>query len=399
MLVDRVLADLDMPQSDDIGGNPIRGSRLGRCARQSAYMLFPNAYPPEPLPARTRLVFRFGDLIHELVREQFRRVVPGQWGFEEERFHFKVPLTVKEAKAAAKLVNDGALRATVTGLASLLPPVAVEIPPSPVSPPHKRGLWLDLAEPALYVPLHVDGIADAGPLGLIPAEIKSMTTIGFRYALAGKLDYAYRVQMATAVDATEADAVLYVAVRKDTCHLLEVVYSKKADKISVTFTKQGQMVRAITAPAEGHDDPDSASPMDDWEAAQVEHPFEPELLEEARARVRRILLATPVNLPAREHLPSFDCKRCDGTGTQTRAKNTGLPLKKAKECEDCETSEGLMGARRRTGQLAEAELPWQCRYCPSIVHCWGEANPDLRFDREAKPHFWITRAAYEGMTQ
>src|SRR5882724_7302746 len=98
MLIDRVLADLDLPDPEERTGNAIRGSRLGRCARQSAYMLWPDAFPADPLPARAKLVFRFGDMIHEMIRKEFRRVVPGQWGMEEERFHFKVPLTVKDAK-------------------------------------------------------------------------------------------------------------------------------------------------------------------------------------------------------------------------------------------------------------------------------------------------------------
>lgn len=70
MIIERVLRDLDTPDDRHQGGNPLRGSRLGRCARQSAYMLWPDAYPPEPLSARAKLVFRFGDLIHEMIRRQ-----------------------------------------------------------------------------------------------------------------------------------------------------------------------------------------------------------------------------------------------------------------------------------------------------------------------------------------
>jgi hypothetical protein len=400
MLVDRVLRDLDVPDEDERGGNPLRGSRLGRCARQSAYMLWPDAFPPEPLPARTKLVFAFGDMIHEMVRRQFRRVCPGEWGMEEERFHFKVPLTVKEAEAALALYRCGALRGIVQEAGMLRDygrPWDTHLFPVEQMR-HKRGLWLNLAEPALYIPLHVDGIADTGTWGLAPTEIKSMTSVGFRYALAGRLDYAYRMQMAVAVDATATDTVLYVAVRKDTCHLLEVVYSRQVGAVRVTFTKQAQLVRAFTAPLSPDvaDADTSVTPMDDWEAALLEHPFEPELLDEARARVKRILMATPNNLPEREHRPDFTCRRCDGTGTQTKAKNTGLPLKKPKPCEDCETSAARspLDVPAPTGQLAEAELPWQCRYCPSIHHCWGELQPRLDFDREAKPHFFVTRAAY-----
>lgn len=376
MLVDRVLRDLDEPDSDERGGNPIRGSRLGRCARQSAYMLYPEAFPPEPLPARAKLVFRFGDMIHEMVRAEFRRVVPGEWGFEEERFHFKVPLAVKEAEAALALFHSGALNGVIEERGAAYHWRAGR-PLSSFVPVHKRGLWLTVAEPALYVPLHVDGIADLEPVGgggLASVEIKSMATGSFLRAVKGHVDYAYRVQMACAVDGTELDTEMYVAVRKDTCHLLEVVYTRGATEVTVTRTKTAyQAERLGVVVPEGEQD---------WEAALVRHPFEPHLLEQARERVRRILRSTVLQLPEREYGPSFTCGTCDGTGTQTRAKNTGEPLKKGpKPCIDC-----------KTGQLERAELPWQCRYCASIAHCWPSAKLEIEDER---PHFWITRDDYQ----
>src|SRR5439155_26154886 len=101
MLIDRVLADLDVPDPEERAGNAIRGARLGRCARQSACMLFPRAFPPAPLPARAKLVFKFGHLVHDFIRAELRRVTPGEWCAEEMRFHCRVPLSVKETKACA----------------------------------------------------------------------------------------------------------------------------------------------------------------------------------------------------------------------------------------------------------------------------------------------------------
>lgn len=388
MLVDRVLRDLDLPDPDERGGNPLRGSRLGRCARQSAYMLYPKAYPPDPLPARAKLVFRFGDMIHEMVRAEFRRVVPGEWGMEEERFHLRVELTVKETEAALALLHTGALNGTVQDGATLRAfngPLALRGWRVAIVPEHRRGLWLDVSEPALYVPLHVDGIADLEPFGgegLASVEIKSMATGSFRRAVQGQVDYAYRVQMAAAVDATGLDTEMYVAVRKDTCHLLEVIYTKKAAEVSVTFTKMSHLSTALGLSLE-----DGA----DWEGAEVRHPFEPHLLDQARARVRRILRATVTNLPEREYGPDFTCGTCQGTGTQVKAKNTGLPLKRGpKPCEDCERT--LEGLGLPSGLLARAELPFQCRYCPFPIHCWPQAKLEIEDER---PHLWITRQDYE----
>lgn len=405
MLVDRVLSDLDLPDAEDMTGNALRGSNLGRCARQLAYRMFKDAYPPEPLPARARLVFRFGDMIHELIRAEFRRVLPGEWGAEEARFHFKVPLSIKEAGRAQLMFEAGTLVGHVWGDAQLRRYVGPQGPeggqPSETFE-HRRGLWLDLAEPALYVPLHVDGIADLkllGREGLASVEIKSMASGSFLRAVKGHVDYAYRVQMAAALEATGLDTEVYVTLRKDTCHLLEVVYDKAATEVAVTFTKQSKTIQALGLPLGAVE----------WEAAEVRHPFEPHLLEQARARVKRVLRATVTNLPEREYGPDFTCATCQGTGTQTLAKNTGNPLKNGpKPCGDCERADvpvetplgavsivGGVGAP--SGQMARAELPFQCRYCAWVKHCWPIATLEIQDER---PHWWIERETYEasGMT-
>src|SRR3990167_1943890 len=235
MLIDRVLDDLDLPRESDGGGNAIRGSRLGRCARQSAYMLWPGAFPPEPLPARTRLVFKFGDLIHDFIRAEFRRVLPGQWGMEESRFHFEVPLSDKEASVAVAKAEAGLLK--------------MRIGAEPAQP--GWGLTLDTATPTIWVPTHVDGIADLEPLdpafGLASVEVKSMATGSFRKAEQGRIDYAYRTQMAVALAATGLDTEVFVSIRKDTCHLLEVIYTKRAQVVEVRITKHNQMVERLIA--------------------------------------------------------------------------------------------------------------------------------------------------------
>jgi len=347
MIVDKVLDALDLPDPDDRGGNPLRGSRLGRCARQSAYMMYPGRFTPEPLPARSKLVFRFGDLIHDLIREKFRAVVPGEWGMEEERFYFAVPLTVAETGECVRKIARGELFGTLK----------TESPRAGARP---RGLVLDTASCVVHVPVHPDGVADLGPrYGLATVEIKSMATGSFRRALAGDVDYSYRVQMAVECEAAGLDSHMYVAVRKDTCHALEVVYSKRATTVEVRLTKASRAVQIIQRTLRAPEvtealagDVESGGAM--WEAAEVQHPFEPNLLDDARRRVKAVIMAKPDALPDREYAPEFRCATCAGTGTQTLAKNGDrAPLKRGpKACVDC-------GA---TGQLEEAELPFQCSY-------------------------------------
>ena len=364
MLIDRVLTDLDLPDPEERRGNPIRGSRLGRCARQSAYMLYPDIFPPAPLPARAKLVFRFGDMIHDMIRAEFRRVLKGEFGMEEEPFHFAVPLSHAEAKGAMAKLQAGQLRGRLLREGAALPPGA-------------GGLVLDESQPCLYVPVRPDGIADLSEagLGLATVEIKSMATGSFLRALRGDVDYSYRVQMAVEVDAAGLDTHVYVSVRKDTCHVLEVLYTKKATTIEVRFTKSSRVVEVIRLLG---GNPDNSA---DWEGAEVQHPFEPALLEHARARVRKILTAEPEKLPAREYGPSFTCETCGGTTIQTKAKNTGELLKKGpKPCVDC-----------TGGMLDEADLPWQCSYCPFIGSCWKGV---FTLELTDRPRYIVQRDAY-----
>ena len=102
--------------------------------------------------------------------------------------------------------------------------------------------------------------------------------------------------------------------------------------------------------------------------------------------MKRILLATPTQLPAREYGPSFACPTCEATGRQERTKGTREPLKRGgKPCVDC-------GA---TGTLTEAPLPWNCRYCAFVGTCWPMAQ--LSFDEGERPVYTVKRSEVEGI--
>lgn len=372
MLIDRVLHDLDIPDPEERRGNPLRGSRLGTCARQLAYTMFHTLYPPAPLPARARLVFRFGDMIHDLVRREFRRVLPQTWGMEEEPFHFPVPLSVAEVKAALAKAEQGLLTLS-TGTTD--------------GPMRRRGLYLDTAGCVLWVPLHVDGITDLPGYGLSTVEIKSMASGSFRRALEGHVDYGYRVQMAAALEATELGTQVYVTVRKDTCHMLEIIYSKFATRVEVRFTKPSKLVETARVAIEG--------PGQDWESAELHHPFEPGLLDQARARVRKVLTAEADRLPTREYGPDFTCRKCAGVGSHLcgQCKGRGRTKKLGNPCGPC-AGVGTVACKRceGVGQMPTADLPWQCSYCPFVHHCWDGL---YTLELTERPRYIVSRAAFE----
>lgn len=379
MLIERVLHDLDVPLPEEYRGTPLRGSSLGYCARRLGYQLYPDRFPPAPLPARSKLVFRFGDLVHEMIRAEFRRVLPGEWGMEESRFHFKVPLTVPQARAAeGKLQTLRHLRGTIARGVDRVGP--------------GDGLVLALAEPALYIPLHVDGVADLGVLsgraayGLGLVEVKSMATGSFRRALQGRVDYRYRVQMATALDASGIDHQVLVSVRKDTSHLVEIVYSRRVAGVEIRVTKTSRAVDVLQM---------GVADNPDWEAVEVDHPFEAELLEQARERVRRVLLAEPDALPPREHGPTFLCGKCQGSGRRRcgTCKGSGVTAKLKKPCGPC-AGVGQVPCKtcEAAGQLVEADLPWECSYCPFVATCWKGL---ARLEISDRPRYIVRRADFE----
>ena len=356
MLIDALLKSYaDDPR---LPGSPIRGSRLGECGRRLAYELWPHLFPPEPLPPRRLMVFEMGHLVERQLAQRLRRVFPGQWGFEQERFYFQVPLSVTEADAAAKkMARKELIGAVVPGF-------------RPAEATTSRlTLVLDPAPPALWIAVHPDGVVDAEGYGLTATEIKSYSSPGFRRVLQGRIDYSYRVQLAVEADATALDNAMFLTYRKETSHLLELFYSRKADHVAVTLTKTNGVREVYRA-----GDPALKRLFDDVEGIEVRHPFEPGILEQARARVRRVLLATPNVLPPREYGPEFRCAKCRGEGFYLTPKRQDR-----KECKKC----------AGTGWLEETPLPFPCSYCPVKAHCW----PIDRAEIAESPKWYVKRAA------
>ena len=173
MLIERVI-DFYIEIGKKHPGNPFRLSNSGRCARALAYQRFPSTFKSEPMPARVLMILEEGKRVDKWLKEEFRTHCAKSWGSEEKEFFIEVE--------GIKILG------------------------------------------------HADGVPTLESYGRTVAELKSMSNYGFRNALQGKVDYAYRCQLNSYVVGGGLNNALWVCYRKETSHLLELFCSKKIER-------------------------------------------------------------------------------------------------------------------------------------------------------------------------
>jgi len=294
-------------------GNPFRLSNSGRCARALAYQRFQSTFKSEPMPARVLMVLEEGKRVDKWLKEEFRKHCAKSWRSEEKEFYIEV---------------DG-----------------------------------------IKIFGHADGVPTLETYGRTVAELKSMANYGFRNALQGKIDYGYRCQLNSYVVGGGLNNALWVCYRKETSHLLELFCSKKIEKIETRIlTPSGGWLQYT---------PESPIEDDEWQRAEVTHPFDPKLHEQVVARFRKVIHATPKSLPDREYGPKLICEKCDGNGFYLTEKRQ---IKKP--CTACS----------ETGKILEPRLGFPCTTCRFKKHCWPQAK--LQFDGR-KPVWVVPRGVAE----
>ncbi len=305
MLIERVI-DFYIEIGKKHPGNPFRLSNSGRCARALAYQRFPSTFKSEPMPARVLMILEEGKRVDKWLKEEFRTHCAKSWGSEEKEFFIEVE--------GIKIFG------------------------------------------------HADGVPTLETYGRTVAELKSMSNYGFRNALQGKIDYAYRCQLNSYVVGGGLNNALWVCYRKETSHLLELFCSKKIEKIETRIlTPSGGWLQYT---------PESPIEDDEWQRAEVTHPFDPKLHEEVVARFQKVIHATPTNLPDREYGPKLVCEKCDGNGFYLTEKKQ---IKKP--CTACE----------ETGKILEPKLGFPCSTCRFKKHCWPEAKLQI----EGRKPVWV----------
>lgn len=295
-------------------GSPFRLSSSGRCARALAYQRFPSVFKSEPMTARILMVLEEGNRVDRWLKEEFRKHCAKEWGQEEKEFFIEV---------------DG-----------------------------------------VKIYGHADGAPTLEKYGPTIAELKSMSNYGFRNALQGKIDYGYRCQLNSYVVGGGLNNALWVCYRKETSHLLELFCSKQVTKVETrVLTPSGGWLEYA---------PESPIQDDDWERAEVTHPFDPNLHQEVVERFRQIIHSTPTELPEREYGPKLICDKCEGKGFYLTEKR-----QEKKACAAC----------NETGKTLEPKLEFPCTTCRFKQHCWGKLS--LKYEGR-KPIWNVPREAVEG---
>lgn len=377
-------------------GNPT-GSAFGKCTYQLQALRYPNLSKPTTTRARGLMVFENGDLLEKWWSEKIEQAHPGMSGFQQEPFYFPVPIGKPEADEIQRRMN---LRYGVPGgiwgrvVRGFSPPwIKAEdgklVFRLMADGAKKIGFVLDPDRMILYCPTYIDRAMISQDGTLTAIEKKAVSSFAFKRMLLGVVDYQKQCQLAGIAEALQCDVAM-LAVRKDTMHLLELYYTRDGfNKTLVKIlrsNKQEEHFMVDNGRLLGEDGAPSKLDDKDWDAGEVRSPYAPAVLEEIRARIVRVLLAE--DDPAtwrREYGPTFHCKQCGGTGTQTTRKGSKVLLKAAKPCVGCSQS----------GSMPEAELPeFPCGYCPVVMTCWEKAGVTLDITRK-KPKYVVQRGAYE----
>mgnify|MGYP001616509261 FL=1 len=408
MLLDKVLRLYDtepdlVKRRQPSKGNPT-ASAAGACAAQLQMLRVPHLTHPEIRPIRAAWTFEDGDMHAEDLKGKLRRAFPGLGGLSEELFYFPVPIDAATERHLIGKIHDRSLWGTI--IADFHPPrVAmgtegakdrVRLAPRDDRDPNRPkplGFVVDPGTEILWAPLYVDHVIRLPDMGrLCVVEFKSQSRFAFRRALMGQMGYKERVQLAMTAEATGLDPVWFVKC-KDTAHTLEIAFVAGEAGTRVTllrtngqqdtfWIKDGQLAGDHAGEQELREDPS-------WDAAEVWTPRDPAVLAQARERILRVLLHEPPDDPQarllgwwREYGPTFACPTCGGTGLQTMQKSGRQPLKKPKPCEDC----------NQTGWREEADLPWQCSYCPCVL---SACYPFARLELTDQPRYIVKRADFQ----
>jgi len=312
--------------------NPFRMSSSGMCVRKLYYRLNPEQHAQAALSTRAKLIFKFGHMIDDMMKELYVYAFSNIKGYkfypEDEMgtlyMHVPVP---KEA-----LVDF-----------------------------HKRNQHLVLeyedvggGEVLVKIPGHTDGLLET-PDGPIVIDFKSMSNYAFRKLRRRIVGVQYKTQLSCYKNAIEEDGNLDImatsitGIRKETCHLAECTETvNKAHPEAYYVLDDEKITKDI-------DDNEEPPEKDTLLYGVLNGPDEKHIddyYNDAVARFQQLIINP--NAPEREHKAVDACARCEGLGWYETAK-----LKKRKECPKCDG----------TGKV-RPQLTFPCSYCDFKHTCY-----------------------------
>ena len=173
--------------------NPWRASAMGHCIRKGCFEEL--GVKPEPMQSRRMLVLKQGSSIHDDL------------------------LTPLLKKALGWRLVDG----------KDFGDTFVEIDGA------KIGYHIDFA----FQHTIIDTLGNETTNGIGVAEIKSMSDYAFNRALNGEIEKPYLCQAWVYKEATDFNPVVFICYRKETSHMLEIVFDRNATEVIVTKTLTG----------------------------------------------------------------------------------------------------------------------------------------------------------------
>lgn len=192
---------------------------------------------------------------------------------------------------------------------------------------------------------HPDGgyQTDDGRLAIV--EFKGLSDFGFEKAAEGEIDREYLCQAWVYFIGTDFDVIVFVIYRKETSHMVEIVFDRNATEKVVTQRMGGDAYELAT--------------KDPLQITQIVTPFDPSVEEEVRGKYRRLaLLKRKENLAPGVRVIENELLKVQGKEKAAQyQKDYGEPIKVAGSWWTFETGRKIAG--------------FPCSYCAHIEDCLG----------------------------
>lgn len=207
---------------------------------------------------------------------------------------------------------------------------------------------------------------ETGEIGIV--EIKTMSDYAFDRALKGEIDHAYLCQAWVYAESTSFNPVVFICYRKETSHMVEVIFDRNASETVVVQRYGG--------------DPMELATNDPLLIAEIKTPFDGSVQEEVRAKFARLnQLNGEIDLTVGERKIEHEEVRVQGKVKAMETEKTyGPPTRMAGSWFTFNTGRQIAG--------------FPCSYCPHIRRCLG-ANLEIK---NGKP-IWVIEGGNNGDQQ